>query len=224
MRDKRKAFEAILEKFEKILPHLGNENDGEALNALRSLTALLKKAGLDWHDLVTLLHGSGESFLEMLMRLMEKEADALVRLARAGATLFFSTKRVAFADVRIGNHVLTQPLRSPEFSDWLLGEFFKEFQKAPKLASERDAIRTLSAIAKFETGQRCEVYLRSARVGETLFLDVGDETGRAIEVTAAGWRVLPASPVKFQRMAGMGALPIPDPPCQCEVRHLSRAI
>jgi hypothetical protein len=57
MRDKRKAFEAILEKFEKILPHLGNENDGEALNALRSLTALLKKAGLDWHDLVTLLHG-----------------------------------------------------------------------------------------------------------------------------------------------------------------------
>jgi hypothetical protein len=210
MRDKRKAFEAILEKFEKILPHLGNENDGEALNALRSLTALLKKAGLDWHDLVTLLHGSGESFLEMLMRLMEKEADALVRLARAGATLFFSTKRVAFADVRIGNHVLTQPLRSPEFSDWLLGEFFKEFQKAPKLASERDAIRTLSAIAKFETGQRCEVYLRSARVGETLFLDVGDETGRAIEVTAAGWRVLPASPVKFQRMAGMGALPIPE--------------
>jgi hypothetical protein len=93
MRDKRKAFEAILENFQKILPHLGNENDGEALNALRSLTALLKKAGLDWHDLVTLLHGSEDSFLEMLMRLMEKEADALVRLARAGATLFFSTKR-----------------------------------------------------------------------------------------------------------------------------------
>jgi hypothetical protein len=210
MRDRRKAFEAIFEKFEKILPHLGNENDGEALNALRSLTALLKKAGLDWHDLVTLLHGSEDSFLEVLMRLMEKEADALVRLARAGATLFFSTKQVAFADVRIGNHVLTQPLKSAEFSDWPLGEFFKEFRKAPKLASERDAIRTLSAIAKFETGSRWEVYLRSAQIGETLFLDVGDETGRAIEVTAAGWRVLPASPVKFQRMAGMGALPIPE--------------
>jgi hypothetical protein len=211
MSDKRKQFEAIFAKFEKILPHLGNENDGEALNALRALTDMLKKSGLDWHDIGMLLHGSEDSVFEMLMRLMEKEADALVRLARAGATFFCSTKKTAFADIRIGEHCLTLPLTSRDFSEWLSHRYFKETKKAPKLASERDAIRTLAAFAKYEGDPRCEVYLRSAQVGERLYLDVGDETGRAVEVTAAGWRVLPTSPVKFQRMPGMGALPIPEP-------------
>jgi hypothetical protein len=58
MRDKRKALETIIVKLGKLLPHLGNENDGEALGAVRAITALLKRAGLDWHDLVALLHGN----------------------------------------------------------------------------------------------------------------------------------------------------------------------
>ena len=209
-RDKRKALEAILTKLGKLLPHLGSENDGEALNAARSITALLKKNGLDWHDLVALMHGAEESLFETLSKLLEKEADALVRIARARATLFTSTKRVAFADVRIGEYVLTLPLRSTEFSDWLLGHYFKETQRAPKLSAERDAIRTLASIAKYETPERCEVHLRSAQVGETIIVDIGDETGRVIEITASGWRVLPVPPVKFQRMAGIAALPIPE--------------
>jgi hypothetical protein len=47
-------------------------------------------------------------------------------------------------------------------------------------------------------------------VGETLLLDIGDETGRCIEITPTGWRVLPTAPVKFQRMPGMTALPLPE--------------
>jgi hypothetical protein len=50
---------------------------------------------------VTLLHGNQPSFLEMLVGLVENEADALVRLGRAGATFFCSTKNIAFADVRM---------------------------------------------------------------------------------------------------------------------------
>ena len=86
--------------------------------------------------------------------------------------------------------------------------FFKERRKAPKLTSERDAVRTLTAHAKYETGARCEVHLRSAMVGGTLLLDIGD--GRCIEVCPTGWRVLPVAPVKFQRMPGMAALPLPE--------------
>jgi hypothetical protein len=40
MHDKRKALETIIKKLGKLLPHLGNENDGEALNAARAITAL----------------------------------------------------------------------------------------------------------------------------------------------------------------------------------------
>jgi hypothetical protein len=218
--DKRKAFEAIIKKLKKLVPHLGNENDGEALNALRLITAELTKNGLDWLDLVDLMHGTEQPLFDILQKLLEKETDALIRLARAGATMFMSTKRVAFADVRIGNHFLTLPLRSAEFSDWLLSQYFNEQQRAPKLSAERDAIRTLTAIAKFENPERYEVHLRSAQVGETLIIDIGDETGRVVEITASGWRVIPSSPVKFQRMPGMGALPMPEH--GGNIKHLRR--
>ena len=71
-------------------------------------------------------------------------------------------------------------------------------------------MRTLAAYARYQGGPRCEVHLRGARAGETLILDIGDETGRAIEITPATWQVLQRSPVKFQRMPGMAALPIPE--------------
>ena len=207
--DKRKQFETIFEKFQKLLPLLASPVTGEADNARLKINALLAKAGLDWHDVLTLMSPQQESLLEMLMRLMEKETDALVRLARAGATFFCSNKKVAFADVRIGNHCLTMPLTSRDFSEWVAHEYYKETKKAAKLMSEKDAIRALSAFAKYE-GERHDVYLRAAHIGGTLYLDIGDETGRAIEVTADGWQVLFTSPVKFQRTAGMAALPIPE--------------
>jgi hypothetical protein len=94
----------------------------------------------------------------------------------------------------MAEHVLTLPLASREFQEWLGHEYFRETNKAPKLASERDALRTLAAYARYQGGARCEVHMRSANIGATLVLDIGDETGRCIEITAAGWRVLPRSP------------------------------
>jgi hypothetical protein len=82
------------------------------------INELLKKAGLDWHDIITLMSPQQDAMLEMLMRLMEKETDTLVRLARENAT-FFSNKKIAFADVKIGNHCLTLPLASREFLEWI---------------------------------------------------------------------------------------------------------
>jgi hypothetical protein len=45
--DKRAQFETIFKKFKAIFPHLGNENEGEALSALRAINKLLKNARLD---------------------------------------------------------------------------------------------------------------------------------------------------------------------------------
>ena len=208
MSDKRKQFETIFAKFQKLLPMLGSPVDGEADTARRKINDLLAKAKLDWHDVLKLMSEQQESLLEMLMRLLEKEADALVRLAHAGATFFCSPQKLAFADVKSGDHRLTVPLTSKDFSEWLLHQYFDETQKAPKLTSEKDAIRSLTAFAKYKGG-RHEVYLRSAQVGEKIYLDIGDDTGRAIEISAAEWQVIANAPVKFQRMPGMAALPIP---------------
>src|SRR4029077_14051593 len=117
----------------------------EADNARLRINELLKKAGLDWHDVVTLMSAQQDNVFDLLKRLLEKETDALVRLARAGATFFCSHKKIAFADIRIGNHCLTLPLKSRDFSEWLAHEYYKETKKAAKLTSEKDAIRALSA-------------------------------------------------------------------------------
>jgi hypothetical protein len=207
--DKRKQFQTIFAKFQKLIPLLGSPVAGEAENARRKINDLLAKAKLDWHDVLELMSPQQDSLLEMLMRLLEKETDTLVRLAQAGATFFCSPKKLAFADVKNGDHRLTLPLTGKDFSEWLLHQYFTEKKKAPKLASERDAIRTLSAFAKFDGGPRQEVYLRSAQVGEKIYLDIGDDTGQVIEISATDWQVIANAPVKFQRMPGMAALPIP---------------
>jgi hypothetical protein len=42
-----------------------------------------------------------------------------------------------------------------------------------------------------------------------LYLDLCDESWRAVEIDAAGWRLIDNPPVRFRRAAGMQPLPIP---------------
>src|SRR6516162_2987858 len=102
MSDKRKAFQAILGKLERLVPHLGNENQNEQLVALKKINNLLRAHKLDWHDFLTLMTTEQKSSIfDALGKLLEKAADALVRLGRAGATFFCSSTGAAFADVSI---------------------------------------------------------------------------------------------------------------------------
>jgi hypothetical protein len=207
--DKRKAFESIFNKLEKLVPHLGNPNEHEAGVALKKINNVLRSAKLDWHDFLTLVFERESNILELLMRLMEKDADTLVRLGRAGGTFFCSPAGVAFVDVMIDGNRLTWPLSSAEFRDWLLHLFYLERKKAPATASEKSAIRTLGAHARFE-GERHEVYLRVAGMDGKIFVDVGDPEWHVIEIGPDGWRVVDHAPVRFRRAAGMTTLPLPQ--------------
>ena len=51
----------------------------------------------------------------------------------------------------------------------------------------------------------------SAGSTASLYLDLGDEAWRAIEITTTGWRVVGNPPVRFRRAAGMKSLPVPAP-------------
>jgi hypothetical protein len=211
---KRAALKKIKKRLAKLFAHLGNANEGEVINGVSLIKRALVSIGLDFNDVAALLAEDPEDqeqLADIFARLLEKDADALVRLGRTGATFFCSTKGIAFAEIRTGERVETLPLTSKAFGEWLVHRYYQERKKAPHLAAEHAAVRTLAAHARYEGGERREVYLRSALVGRTLLLDIGgDGDGRCVEVSPGGWRVLPAAPVKFQRMAGMGALPIPE--------------
>ena len=142
MSDKRKKLEAIFERLTKLLPHLGNENQNEADNARQKITRLLKSVGLDWHDIGALLGEQKDSVFELLRSLLEKDADALVRIGLTGTKLFVSADGVAYADVAIRENRSTMSLLSSDFSNWLLHQFFLERRKAPTEGALKNALRT----------------------------------------------------------------------------------
>ena len=68
----------------------------------------------------------------------------------------------------------------------------------------------IEAKAHFDAPERV-VHVRVGGLDGRLYLDLGDETWRAVEIDAAGWRVIDNPPVRFRRAAGMQPLPIPVP-------------
>jgi hypothetical protein len=208
--DKTKAFQAILAKLEKLLPHLGDANEHEAAAALVKINKLLADAKLDWHDLIGLMSSSDKeaSLLDLLQKLLLRDVDLLIHIGLKGAK-FFHHDSSAFADVEIGGHRRTYPLSGAEFYDWLLLQFFTEMKVAPSPSAMKSALRTLSANARFKNAS-CEVYLRAGYVDEKIYLDVGDSEWSVIEIDRNGWRMIEDSPVRFRRTQGMAALPIPE--------------
>jgi hypothetical protein len=138
------------------------------------------------------------------------QADKLVHLAR-GAELFHTPggcDSEGYATVAVGDHRETWPVASNGFRRWLGKRFHDEFAKVPGGQALQDALNVLAGKAVHE-GAEHEVAARVAAKGAALYLDLCDARWRAVEVTAAGWSVVPAPPVKFVRRRGM--LPLPEP-------------
>src|SRR5262249_7594272 len=74
----------------------------------------------------------------------------------------------------------------------------------------QSAVNVLEAKANFDGPER-PVYLRVGELSGRLYLDLGDETWRAVEIDATGWRVIDNPPVRFRRAARMKPLPMSVP-------------
>ena len=136
------------------------------------------------------------------------QADILIRLAEA-AELFHTADGVGFADLTINGHRETWQIRARGFRRWLARCFFEETRGAPNSEALQSALNVIEAKAHFDAPERA-VYVRVGEIDERLYLDLGDETWRAIEIDPTGWRVIDNPPVRFRRASGMKALPIPS--------------
>jgi hypothetical protein len=72
------------------------------------------------------------------------------------------------------------------------------------------ALGVLEAQAIYD-GPQYPVFVRCAERDGMLYADLCDDGWRAIEIDAAGWRILTSAPVRFRRPAGLRALPEPRP-------------
>ncbi len=137
------------------------------------------------------------------------QADILIDLAQS-AELFHTPDGTGFADLDINGHRETWPIRAKGFRRWLARRFFEATQGAPSSEALQSALNVIEAKAHFDAPERI-VHIRVGGLDGRLYLDLGDETWRAVEIDATGWRVIDNPPVRFRRAAGMQPLPMPVP-------------
>ena len=135
------------------------------------------------------------------------QAQILLKLAD-GAEFFKDLDGTPFTTFPVDSHKETWPLRSSKFREWLGHKFYKQEGKPAGGQAFSDAIGLISARATFQ-GEKKEVYTRIASLDDRVFIDMGNDAWEVIEVTGAGYRVLPESPTKFRRPSGMVELPYP---------------
>jgi hypothetical protein len=134
------------------------------------------------------------------------QATELIELTEP-LDLFHSDDDVYVA-IEQSAHRETWPLRSPAFRSWLARQYYLKNGRAPGSQAVEDALRTLSAKAQFEGTER-GVHIRVAEHDGRIYVDLGDEDWRAVEIDERSWRVVDRPPVHFVRRPGMRPLPTP---------------
>ena len=135
------------------------------------------------------------------------QADILIELAQT-AELFHTPDSTCYADLDINGHRETWPIRAKGFRRWLARRFFEATQGAPSSEALQSALNVIEAKAHFDAPERI-VHIRVGGLAGRLSLDLGEETWRAVEIDATGWRVIDNPPVRFRRAAGMKPLSMP---------------
>jgi len=133
--------------------------------------------------------------------------DRLIEYARADFELFHTPEGTAYLRTTDG---LCYRLASAQGRSLLARAFYAREGKGASSSAISEALPTLEAVARFD-GPCHPVSVRVAREGDRIYLDLGDETARAAEIDAEGWRLRPIAelPVRFGRPPGTRPLPEP---------------
>lgn len=115
----------------------------------------------------------------------------------------------AYASVEVGGHVENHRIRSKAFRRIVQARAMAhEGRHVPKAPIE-EALAFAEAQAAI-SGVVHEVHLRTARHGESIFIDLGGPNWQAVHVNKSGWATVDEPPVKFIRPPGLRPLPIPE--------------
>lgn len=137
------------------------------------------------------------------------QATRLVGTALERAEFFHAPDGKTFATFVVGGHSETHLVRSNQFRTWLARCLYELDGRAPGSQALQDAIGVLSGQALYD-GAEQSVSVRLGGDDEVIYLDLGDPSWSAIEITATGWRVVSDPPARMRRPSGFGALPVPE--------------
>ena len=108
-------------------------------------------------------------------------------------------------------HTETHPLRSRAAINWIARRYYESFGAVPTSQNLQEALNVLEGRAVHDSSQ-LDVHLRLAEHAGAIYIDLGDDAWRAVEIDASGWRVIADPPIRFRRPAQLLPLPAPAAP------------
>lgn len=85
--------------------------------------------------------------------------------------LYKNLNDTIFADIAVKTHIETWPIRHKTFKQWLAGQFYEKFHKAPGSQTLSDVILTLESKALYE-GHIHEVFTRLGKHENSIYFDL----------------------------------------------------
>lgn len=143
------------------------------------------------------------------------QATILVEIAQ-GLDLFHTKAQEVFAAFKFDRHRVTWNIETPEFKNYLAREFFKMEEKTPNTSAVKDALNVIKGIGLFDNRQE-EVFIRVARAGDVVYLDLANEQWEAVKISGEGWEITQPD-VYFRRPKGI--LPLPHPRSDGNIQDL----
>jgi hypothetical protein len=127
-----------------------------------------------------------------------------------GVEPFMDSKKKAYLMVPInkGKNTATWAVDSEDFRRFVHKVFEDNHGVLLPKSVISDVIAALDAKAAY-SGNKQEVHIRIAHHNGHIYVDLADDTWRAVHITSAGWNVCEKPPVRFLRPAGL--LPLPEP-------------
>lgn len=135
-------------------------------------------------------------------------ATRLVELAEKSYVFLSAPDGETFAVPKVGPLVVRQTRGGVKS---LRTELAREFFDSSGSAASQSALADALAVVEGKAQQHdpTPLHLRVAQHDGRLLLDLGDASGRAVEIGRDQWRVLDRPPVYFRRTATTGAMPEP---------------
>lgn len=181
---------------------------GDTKGALRAAEKMLTDEGTD----ETVAHPLPEENEAKSSR-ESKGMRLLDYLKEAGAEPWRDSTDNRYLTVKVGGHARHLPLPSEQAREYCY-RLFRSHEPRDYISTQmaNEILLQLRAEAGFSEA-RHTVGLRVGRHEDTVYIDLGDDSWEIVQVTEAGWKIVPGydCPVRFIRPKAMLPLPRPAP-------------
>jgi hypothetical protein len=96
-------------------------------------------------------------------------------------------------------------VRGRKFREWLRYQYFEKMESGCNAEAMQVAVETIAAKAQYQGDER-QVYVRVGAHEGAIYIDLGDEKWKAVEVTNSRWKIIDEPPVRFARSTSTKAL------------------